>query len=116
MKTSTKHQTCLYHNNHELCLDPNFWEGTGNSSNEQYNTMTKLRTTAQTALGITISSDYCYYNTDETMCNIDESFYCYVYYNGNVGCYSDSTDNGCVVFSDGTATCISYSDYFDLNL
>ncbi len=98
------HQACLWYNNHEFCLSPNYWAGTigTSSANAGTQTMIKLQRDMENALGITLTN--CTNNAREATCNIG-SFSCTsnnsseVQCQGSYGyCTVDSSNARCTVW------------------
>jgi len=85
------HTACLWYNDHEFCIIPNYWAGT--------NTKNKLKTDMETSLGTTASS--CHSDAYYADCYFDD-FYCYA---GNYGHVSCAASRNCFVLSDGSAYC-----------
>ena len=94
-------EVCLWYNDHELCLGPNYWVGDSQDQIDGTTTKTKLQTAMETALGT--QGDSCYSDSDYADCNFSD-FYCYAYADGLVGCH-DNVDGYCEVFSDGSSDC-----------
>ncbi len=101
-------EVCLWYNNHEFCLGPNYWVETGNGgTNHQSDengvaTKNKLQTAMETALGT--QADSCYSFSHNARC-IFGDFYCRADSDGYVECYGD--DNVyCGVYSDGSSGCV----------
>uniref|UniRef100_UPI0039B974C9 hypothetical protein n=1 Tax=Candidatus Ruminimicrobium bovinum TaxID=3242779 RepID=UPI0039B974C9 len=57
IKTTDKHEACLYYNNHEFCLGPNYWVGDSQDQTDGTTTKNKLKTAMESALGT--SADRC---------------------------------------------------------
>ena len=102
IKTTTEHQACLYYNNHEFCLIPNYWEGPigVNDSAAGLETKNKLQAEMESALGT--SADSCYSDDYYAHCTFGD-FNCDARFNGFVSCYVSSAH--CEVCPDGPAEC-----------
>ena len=100
--TTCGHTACLWYNDHEFCITPNYWTGTIGTQNATVaeNTKNKLKADMETALGTTASS--CYSSANYAYCYFG-LFYCNAYFDGHVFCYSGSRT--CRVLSDGSAFC-----------
>ena len=96
------HTACLWYNNQEFCLGPNYWTGTigTQDSTAAENTKKRLKAEMELALGVTASS--CFSGSVNAECYFG-SFNCYANYYGNVYCYSGS--RACYVTSSGSAYC-----------
>ena len=103
--TVTKHESCLYYNSKLFCLGANYWTGTIGTTNitEGTNTMNKLKTAMEAALGTTATS--CTSNSVSTNCYFGSASFarCYANYAGDVYCNDDS--RFARVYSDGRAYC-----------
>ncbi len=104
--TVTGHAACLWYNNREFCIAPNYWTGTigVNNATEGANTKVKLKADMENALGITIADSNCHSNTSNAYCYAGD-FDCYANYNGFVGCGSLVADEYCYVDGSGNAHC-----------
>ena len=100
------HQTCLWNNNKEFCLDNGYWAGTlnTNSGNAGTQTKIKLQRDMQESLGVTIQDANCYSDTGVVRCYVGE-FYCRAHSSGNVDCHSNASNKYCYVYGDGTSSC-----------
>ena len=96
IKTTTKHEACLYYNSHEFCLSANYWDTDG------LTTKTKLQTAMEAALSTTASS--CDSGSDDASCNFG-LFGCGVGSDGRVRCLSILSGAICIVYSDIAAYC-----------
>ena len=111
-------EACLYYNNHEFCLGPNYWEGTigvqDSAAGEE--TKNKLQTAMENAIGT--SADNCSFDSEHTECTFGDpsgrhGYECDVYYDGSVNCANlrggvqecESYGYMCGVDSDGKASC-----------
>ncbi len=105
IKTTTEHQVCLYYNNHEFCLNANYWEGTigVNDSAAGIATMNKLKAEMEIALGTSASS--CESGGDSAFCDFGD-FYCGANSYGGLSCVSTVSDALCGVYPGGPAVCI----------
>ncbi len=105
IKTQAEHEACLYYNNHEFCLSPNYWEGTIGVHDEaaEIATKNKLQAEMETALGTSASA--CGSNGANAYCDFGD-FLCGANLYGNVNCYSFVSAAYCAVNSDGTADCL----------
>jgi len=104
--TVTGHVTCLWYNNREFCIAPNYWTGTigVNNATEGANTKAKLKADMENALGITIADSSCYSSPSDAYCDAGD-FYCYAASRGYVSCNSSVTDGRCFVDGSGDAGC-----------
>ena len=104
--TITGHTACLWYNNREFCIAPNYWTGTIGVTNatEGVNTKAKLKTDMENALGITIADSSCDSTADRASCGAGV-FVCRADSDGRVNCFSDVTDEGCFVYGSGDAKC-----------
>ncbi len=111
-------EACLYYNNHEFCLGPNYWEGTigVQDSAAEMATKNKLQTAMENALGT--SADNCLLRSDYIECIFGNpggihGYVCDVYYDGGVSCVNlrggvqecDGYGYSCEVNTDGEASC-----------
>ena len=94
IKTKDEHQACLYYNNHEFCLSPNYWDTNG------LTTKNKLQADMEAVLGT--SADICSNSVNVAYCGFGY-FSCGADSSGAVVC--DSGDLECIVYSDGSARC-----------
>ena len=100
-------KACLYYNNNEFCLGPNYWVETGNGdahhrSNENgVATKNKLQTAMENALGT--QADSCGSSSSGAHCNFG-SFSCSAGADFGVSCYEGT--GGCIVYDDGTSLCV----------
>ena len=101
--TPAKHDSCLWYNNREFCLGPNYWTGTigVEDATAGANTKNKLKADMEAALGISASS--CTPNRAIVSCTFG-SLHCDAYYYGTVYC-AVGNSRYCYVDSDGTAFC-----------
>ena len=104
------HEVCIWYNNHEFCMGPNYWIETGNgdaihqSEANGLATMNKLKNEMELNLNTSISDSDCSYDAGDAFCDIDNgNFYCNASSIGHVKCVG----NGyyCIVTSNGTASC-----------
>ena len=113
------HKVCIYHNNNEFCIGPNYWKGvTCEEDTSCYSdavglaTKNKLKTDIEHAFGITIygseseaneanSNYYCNYTNHSADCYLG-GLYCYVSSSGHVDCGDESE---CCIDGDGDAYC-----------
>ncbi len=102
IKTTTEHQACLYYNNKEFCMKPNYLVS-GDSDGKQ--TKAKLKADIENAFGITIASYNCSGFSDATYCyvNYNRGFSCAALSNGDVRCINDKEQ--CHIYSNGVAEC-----------
>ena len=100
-------EACIYYNNNEFCLGPNYWVETGNGNAQHQSTengvatKNKLQTAMETALGT--QADSCYSYSDNAYCYFGD-FYCYAAMDGNVECYE--VNSYCGVRGDGSSICV----------
>ena len=93
--TVTGHAACLWYNNREFCIAPNYWDTNAST------TMTKLKADMENALGITSN---CNSNTNFAYC-FAGTFLCNADANGLVYCRSDVESWTCIVYGQGNARC-----------
>ncbi len=93
--TITGHAACLWYNNREFCMAPNYWDTNAST------TMTKLKADMENTLGITSS---CNSNTNFAYC-FAGTFLCNADANGLVYCRSDVEYWTCIVYGQGDARC-----------
>ena len=107
--TVTGHEACLWYNNREFCIAPNYWTGTIGVSNatEGANTKAKLKADMENALGITIADSSCNSSTNDAYCNAGD-FYCNANSTGTVSCCSRVTRGYSVVNESGGAYCFEW--------
>ncbi len=99
-------EACLWYNNHEFCLGPNYWVETGNGNAQHESaengvaTKNKLQTAMETALGT--QADSCSSGSVHAGCYFGD-FRCGADADGYVDCY----DGGgyCEVNGDGSSGC-----------
>jgi hypothetical protein len=105
--TVTGHTSCLWYNNREFCIAPNYWVETGNGDENHISTengvatKNKLQAAMETALGT--QADSCSSHPGSAGCDFGD-FYCYADPDGCVGCYA--AYGTCVVYSDGSSECV----------
>ena len=99
-------EVCLWYNNHEFCIGPNYWTGTigVEDATEGANTKTKLKADMESALGITIADSNCYSGTSYAYCDAGD-FHCNATSSGNVNCTSYVANESCNVNGSGYAKC-----------
>ena len=104
--TVTGHAACLWYNNREFCIAPNYWTGTigVNNATEGANTKAKLKADMENALGITIADSSCNSSPSRATCYAGD-FYCYAYSYGIVNCSSSVAHEYCYVDGSGNAYC-----------
>ena len=91
-------ETCLYLNNHEFCMGPNYWvEGDIDGSQ----TKTKLRNDMESKLGLTLAG--CFTFSGNVDCSFDAAD-CIVTPDGRVNC-SVRNIGGCMVDANGDSKC-----------
>ncbi len=105
IKTTAEHQACVYYNNHEFCMSPNYWAGTIGviDSEAALATNDKLKADMENAFQEPIT---CNYINSSANCGFGY-FYCDVYYHGKVSCRFGGS--GCNVMSDW-AYCSTYTE------
>ncbi len=94
--TVTGHSACLWYNNREFCIAPNYWD------TDEATTEGKLKADMENALGITIADSSCNSNTSYAYCNAGD-FGCHAYSTGHVDCDSSVTNEYCGVDGYGGA-------------
>ena len=104
--TVTGHTACLWYNNREFCIAPNYWTGTigVNNATEGANTKAKLKADMENALGITIADSSCNFNPGDAVCLVGD-FRCGADSDGFVSWYSFVADVYCDVDGSGVAYC-----------
>ena len=104
--TVTGHVACLWYNNREFCIAPNYWTGTigVNNTTEGTNTKAKLKADMENALGITIADSSCRSSRGSASCSAGD-FGCDANSDGYVSCGSNVTFEGCYVYGSGDASC-----------
>ena len=102
--TVTGHAVCVWHNNREFCLTPNYWTGPIGtpSETEALRTRAKLKADMENVLGLTNIN--CSYSASGTDCYAGV-FYCGSGSSGNVSCYAPNISGYCRVFGGASATC-----------
>ena len=102
------HEACLWNNNKEFCISPNYWAGTIGTQNSTVgtNTKIKLQRDMQNALGLESSNISCGSLGTYADCHVGD-FYGRAYSSGYVDCYSSVTVSirSCDVKADGSAYC-----------
>ncbi len=96
--TVTGHIACLWYNNREFCIVPNYWNTDGAT------TKTKLKADMENALGITIADSSCDSGSNLADCNAGD-FSCGAGSSGFVYCGSNVTLGDCGVGGSGNAGC-----------
>ena len=96
--TVTGHAACLWYNNREFCIAPNYWDTDGGT------TKTKLKADMENALGITIADSSCKSGPGTVACSAGD-FDCDAYSNGDVYCGSHVSSGVCNVYGSGDAVC-----------
>ena len=96
--TVTGHAACLWYNNREFCIAPNYWNMDGAT------TKAKLKADMENALGITIADSSCSSDASGAYCYAGD-FFCYSGSYGYVDCDSDVTIENCFVNGSGDASC-----------
>ena len=99
-------EVCLWYNNNEFCLGPNYWVETGNgdahheSAENGIATMNKLQTEMEAALET--QTNGCSSNSVNALCNFG-GFYCSVDANGLIECLEEV--GICEVYPNGSSKC-----------
>ena len=96
--TVTGHTACLWYNNREFCMAPNYWDTDGAT------TIAKLKADMENVLGITIADSSCSFSTIFAICDAGV-FPCGAGSLGFVHCGSDVTNESCFVDGSGNARC-----------
>ncbi len=106
IKTTDKHQACLFYNNHEFCLGAYYWEGTIRVGDYAAGlaTMNKLQAEMETALGTNANQNGCYSNSGYADCSFGD-FHCVASFTGYVLCAASMSGAFCEVYPDGPADC-----------
>ncbi len=100
-------EVCLWYNNHEFCIGPNYWTGTigVEDATEGENTKAKLKAAMESALGITIADSSCNFSTFSASCGVGD-FGCYADSSGYVDCHLSVTNVYCILGGLGIAHCL----------
>ena len=100
------HEACLWNNNKEFCITPNYWGGTIGTSDATVgtNTKIKLQRDMQNALSLESTDINCLSSASDAYCYVGV-FRCYAFSNGRVYCYSAITNVYCDVNAGGSAHC-----------
>ena len=110
-ETVTSHVICLWYNNREFCIGPNYWIETGNGGNNHQSeengiaTKNKLQAEMEATLGTQAKS--CSSSLDVAKCYFGD-FYCSANSYGNMNCHSFITSDGCYVGDSGSAYCYNW--------
>ena len=99
--TVTGHTSCLWYNNREFCVAPNYWD------TDSATTKTKIKADMENALGITIADSSCGSITSYAGCSAGD-FSCGAYSYGDVRCFSRVSDESCYVYGLSNANCTTY--------
>ena len=100
-------EACLWYNNHEFCLGPNYWVETGNggtnheSAENGIATKNKLQADMEAALETPAAT--CTSNWDNVYCFYGE-YRCHVNSWGSVDCHQDEGDS-CGIRNDESSFC-----------
>ena len=84
-----KHETCLWTNNHEFCLEFGYWD------TDETTTKAKLKADMENALGITILDSDCTTSSSYVSCKATQHLDCSCNDTGKVRC--DSSNYECEV-------------------
>ena len=100
------HEACLWYNNKEFCIAPNYWAGTLGTDDATVgeNTKIKLQRDMQNALGLESANISCSSTNSYTSCQT-YNFRCYSGSNGFVRCRSSVTSKYCGVTTNGSVGC-----------
>ena len=101
IKATDKHETCLYYNSHEFCLESNYWD------TDATTTLSKLQTDMATAFAMSTNQINCviFDNNNRVKCEYNE-YMSIVRSNGNVSfCQDVDPYLCCTVNSGGSAGC-----------
>ncbi len=96
--TVTSHLACIWYNNHEFCISPNYWDTNATT------TKTKLKADMENSLGITIPDSSCTTNENSIYCSAS-TLDCFSASNGEVNCTSAPTLLFCNVDGSGNSKC-----------
>ena len=96
--TVTSHLACIWYNNHEFCISPNYWD------TDAATTKTKLKADMENSLGITIPDSSCTVDESSVYCSAS-TLDCFSASNGEVNCTSAPTLLFCNVDSSGNSKC-----------
>ena len=101
-------KVCIWYNNHEFCMGPNYWVETGNGGTNHQSeengiaTKNKLQAELEAALGIQADS----YFESSAQVNFNLSLVsCFAYPSGEVNCLDFNYYKLCHVYADGTSQC-----------
>ena len=94
----TGHKACLWYNNHEFCLSPNYWSG------DSATTKSRLKNDMENDLSISINDSNCSSTSDYISCSIN-GMLCGVYDSGIVAC--GASFGYCRVYGNGSTYCKS---------
>ena len=112
---SFNHEVCLWYNNDEFCIAPNYWAGDSQEDSDGLLTKAKLKADLENTFGITLyndistalaanSSNYCDSIWGYALCYV-ENFNFIAYSFGDVSIFSSADNMMCGVSNDGTAYC-----------
>ena len=94
----TGHAACLWYNDQEFCISPNYWDTDG------VTTKNKLKADMENALGISINDSNCESGEIYALCYAG-TFNCYANSSGVVNCFSHPNGEFCYVDGSGSAAC-----------
>ncbi len=95
--TIAGHVACLWYNNREFCIAPNYWD------TNEVTTKVKLQADMEAVLGTQAGG--CASGSSAVSCTFG-NFNCASHLGGRVQCYSGKCD--CSVFDDGSSECITW--------
>ncbi len=101
-------KVCLWYNNHEFCMGPNYWVETGNGGTNHQSeengiaTKNKLQAEMEAALGVQAD---LYYGSPESANFSFQYVTCDAYSSGKVSCNDLHSNKSCQVYSDGSSNC-----------
>ena len=101
-------QVCLWFNNREFCLYPNYWAGNLGVSSTEATQQTAIILKRDLEQQLNITNVYCTPNTNEAYCNINNNnIHIKITYNGEILISkSGSGQDSCGMFNDGFAYCM----------
>ena len=100
------HESCLWQNNKEFCLELGYWAGTLGTQDATAgaNTKIKLQRDIQNALSLESANISCNSSAGNAYCSVGD-FDCHTGYSGGVDCSSGITREDCNVDASGSAYC-----------
>ena len=98
------HEACLWYNNKEFCIAPNYWAGTIGTQDSTVgeNTKIKLQRDMQNALGLESTDISCNSSSRYADCDVS-GISCSARPDGEVLCSAYASGGSCIVYADGSA-------------